>query len=271
MIVATADVHYTKTRRKKFKREKEKLKDAIAFVVAGDITVKGGIAEAYWFAEIFRDINIPKLYVLGNHDYWLYNFYEGRSRYTDFYGHLRDIDRAMKVNGFHNLSNSPVIVGDIAFCGVCGWYDGSLEELVKLSEEDRKLKQRIISNDIFHLPANITPEKLIKRDLENLKAQLEEVSDVPYKVCVMHFSPVVETLTGCSKAEYVYLGTRKFFDITQKFDLVIHGHAHEGNKSPVKVGNTWYLNVSFELHKGFVRIPSDIAKKDLHFRVNIDN
>jgi 3',5'-cyclic AMP phosphodiesterase CpdA len=61
-------------------------------MVAGDITVKGSIAEAYWFSEIFKDIEIPKLYVLGNHDYWLYNFYERRSKYTDFYEHLIDIN-----------------------------------------------------------------------------------------------------------------------------------------------------------------------------------
>jgi predicted phosphohydrolase len=141
--------------------------------------VKGSIAEAYWFAEIFKDTDIPKLYVLGNHDYWLYNFYEGRSKYTDFYEHLKDINKAMRVNGFHNLSDSPVVVDDIAFCGACGWYDGSLEELVELSEEDIKLKQRIISNGVFHIPANITPERLIERDLEILEPQLEEVSDVP--------------------------------------------------------------------------------------------
>jgi Icc-related predicted phosphoesterase len=76
----------------------------------------------------------------------------------------------------------------------------------------------------------------------------------------MHFSPVVGTLIGCSKAEYAYLGSRKFFDITQKFNLVIHGHAHEGNKIPVKIGSTWYFNVSFELHKEFVRIPNDMYR-----------
>jgi Icc-related predicted phosphoesterase len=67
MIVATADVHYTKTRRKKIKKEKEKLKDARVFIVAGDITVKGGIAETYWFAKIFEDVNVQKLYIYGHH------------------------------------------------------------------------------------------------------------------------------------------------------------------------------------------------------------
>jgi putative phosphoesterase len=89
------------------------------FIIAGDIAANlKVIAE---FFNRFIDIEIPKLYVPGNHDLWV-NENQTLNSHLKYYEILPEIASTFE---WHYLPQKPLKIDDVAFIGSVGWYDYS--------------------------------------------------------------------------------------------------------------------------------------------------
>ena len=91
------------------------------FVICGDISPNIMALSATLGA--FHDIgsNCKKLFVAGNHDIWLVGLKETVTSHDKY----SLITALCGEHGFHHLGDSPVILGQVGFCGTIGWYDYS--------------------------------------------------------------------------------------------------------------------------------------------------
>lgn len=122
-IVYTSDIHIDSTERN---REAAR---ALARVAAGhrpDIVVVAGdagntIAALDETLSCFDSIEAVKFFVPGNHDVWIET--EGRGLIDSRAKYAERIPAACRANGFQDLGQEPVVVGDVGFVGSLGWYD----------------------------------------------------------------------------------------------------------------------------------------------------
>jgi Icc-related predicted phosphoesterase len=176
---------------------------ADALVIAGDLTTLGVVEDAEALAEVLERVSIPKVGVLGNHDY--------HSRQD------RRICETMVAAGVTMLNGTSTVlelngvrVGFAGVKGFCGGFDQFAIE--PFGEPEMK---SFIGTGIS--------------EAVNLQAALSEL-DTPITVVILHFAPIPETVVGEPPELYPMLGSSLLWrPIIQKgVDLVVHGHAHYG-------------------------------------------
>ena len=89
-------------------------------IIAGDISPYLGSLHNY--LSLFKEIQINKLFVAGNHDIWVDKRGDSKDKY---YNQLKD---AVLNAGFYYLDSNPVIINEIGFIGNIGWYDYSFKQ-----------------------------------------------------------------------------------------------------------------------------------------------
>ena len=69
------------------------------------------------------------------------------------------------------------------------------------------------------------------------------------RVVVLHYAPVVGTVTGEPPEIFPYLGTSRLAEVVdrQGANLIIHGHAHHGAREGKTVGGVPVYNVALHL------------------------
>jgi Icc-related predicted phosphoesterase len=176
---------------------------ADALAIAGDLTTLGLVEDAEVLAEVLEPIPIPKVGVLGNHDY--------HSRQD------RRICESMVAAGVIMLNGTSTVlelngirVGFAGVKGFCGGFDRYGIE--PFGEPEMKA---FIGTGIS--------------EAVNLQAALSEL-DTPLTVAVLHFAPIPETVEGEPRELYPLLGSSLLWRpiIEKQVDLVVHGHAHYG-------------------------------------------
>jgi Icc-related predicted phosphoesterase len=67
-------------------------------------------------------------------------------------------------------------------------------------------------------------------ELEALASGLHEIALCPFRVALLHYAPVAETLHGEAPEIWTYLGSDRLAApiLEHRPDLVLHGHAHAG-------------------------------------------
>jgi predicted phosphohydrolase len=103
-----------------------------AFVICGDISPD--IMTLSKTLSAFHNIgtNCKKLFVAGNHDIWLV----GMSKRVNSHDKYSLITAVCEECEFHHLGDSPVVVGEVGFCGTIGWYDYSYKrDKYRIQEE----------------------------------------------------------------------------------------------------------------------------------------
>lgn len=123
-LLATADLHHNKP---KSRAPAEALaRDMLdaggdALLLVGDAAVADGDAlEAA--LSLFDGFDGPRLFVAGNHDLWTNRDVPAEHLLTD------ELPRRVRAAGWHWLTNTPFIEGDVAVIGNIGWYDYSYAE-----------------------------------------------------------------------------------------------------------------------------------------------
>jgi Icc-related predicted phosphoesterase len=179
-------------------------------VIAGDITDGGKIPEVELAGELLTEVRLPMVAVLGNHDR------RGIRRRA-----MRDIlERA----GVTLLDGDSLVMRfdesrQLGLAGVGGYGGGFWPEEVP---------------DLVHARISKAVGVRARRESMRLDAALEQLSgkQVDATVVVMHYSPTVSTLGSEPIVKYWMLGNSllgKVID-SHPVDLVLHGHAHLGNK-----------------------------------------
>lgn len=219
-IAAVGDVHFGIDSAGLMRPHVERLHErADVLLLAGDLTWSGQLEEAKVLAEELRDLQIPRLAVLGNHDH-----------HCDQEAAIAD---ELQEAGVRVLEGDSEVVraGDatLGIAGVKG-FGGGFAGASGSDFGEREMKA-------------------FMRHTKDVAAKLEEAlhalqTDV--KVALMHYSPIKGTLLGERLEIYPFLGSYFLGEAVDRAgcDLAIHGHAHGGTEKGVTPGGIHVRNVA---------------------------
>jgi Icc-related predicted phosphoesterase len=174
--------------------------NADVLVIAGDITDYGLPEEAKIVAGALAHVKIPVIGVLGNHDFES--------------GQQADVRKILVDAGVILLDGDAQEILGVGFAGVKGFAGGfGPRALAPWGEESIK--------SFVHEAVN----EALK--LESALARLR----TPHRIAVMHYAPILGTVSGEPPEIYPFLGSSRLEDPLNRYPVsaVFHGHAHRGS------------------------------------------
>ena len=219
-IAAVADVHFGPDAAGTLRPHLAHLPDqADLLLLAGDLTRVGDPAEAAVLVDELRDIRVPVVAVLGNHDYHA--------------NQASAITALLEDAGVRVLEGEGLVVdvagGCVGIAGVKGFGGGFLGAC----------------GSDFGEPEMKAFVRHTKAAAHRLEARLRGlVCDV--RVALLHYAPIPETLHGERLEIYPFLGSYLLGEAVDRAgaDLVLHGHAHAGSEKGVTPGGVEVRNVA---------------------------
>jgi len=200
-LAAIADLHCRQDQHGRFREVVKMVNgEAEGLLLAGDLTDHGTIDEAKVLAEAFSILRVPCAAVLGNHDY------EG--------GVVKDIVRILGEAKIEILDGDHAVFDKrLGIAGVKGFAGGF--ERAMLQAFGEPIIKAFVQEGV--------------NEALKLEAALGQL-DVPMKVVVMHYAPIIETCEGEEADIRAYLGTSRLCAPCEAFGAcaVFHGHAHHG-------------------------------------------
>jgi uncharacterized protein len=178
---------------------------ADAVLLAGDLTTHGDPEQAEVLAEACRGMETPVVAVLGNHDLHA-------NRADELVEVLRDAGIQVLERSHTSLRSCGLgVAGTKGFVG--GFKGLGLPDFGESS--------------LRGIYAETTAE------VEALSHGLHEIALCPFRVALLHYAPVPETLEGEPPEIWTFLGSDRLGApiLEHRPDLVLHGHAHAGRLS----------------------------------------
>ncbi|MGE3611278.1 MAG: metallophosphoesterase [Bacteriovoracaceae bacterium] len=219
-IAATGDVHFDKKSHNRLSQHWNSLSDKADFLlIAGDLTQTGHPEEMQIIANDLKTCPIPVISVLGNHDY--------------HYDQVEKVTSILINAGVTVLERKSIILNikheTVAISGAKGFGGG----FVGASGAD------------FGEPEM----KAFMRHSKKEARELEEIiksSEADYKIVLLHYSPITQTLFGEKKEIYPFLGCYYLSEAVDygEADIVFHGHAHHGIEKGETPGGIPVRNVA---------------------------
>jgi Icc-related predicted phosphoesterase len=173
---------------------------ADVLLLCGDLTDNGTADEARILAtELARTGSIPKLGVLGNHDYEC--------------GHEADVKQILTDAGVFMMDGDATVIQDVGFVGIKGFAGGF----------GRRMLEPWGEGPIKQFVQEAVNESL---KLESALAKLR----VPSRIVLMHYAPIEATVTGEPAEIFPFLGCSRLEEPLNRHGVtaVFHGHAHYG-------------------------------------------
>jgi Icc-related predicted phosphoesterase len=202
-LAAVGDLHCTTASQGKLQTVFSNLgARADVLLLCGDLTDHGMPEEARVLAgELARWVNIPKLAVLGNHDYQS--------------GHEAEVKRILCGDGgVHLMDGDATVIKGIGFVGVKGFAGGFGRRMLEPWGEG---------------PIKLFVQEAVDESLklESALAQLR----VEARVVFMHYAPIEATVIGEPAELYPFLGCSRLEEPLNRHGVtaVFHGHAHYGS------------------------------------------
>lgn len=247
-IAAAGDIHYGERDddRERAHATFAALEDRVdVILLAGDLTTHGEPHQAQIVADAVRDVGVPVLTVLGNHDWHVDRADEFKAVLQEAGVIVLDKDHSHAV-----LDLCDTQVGIAGVKGFMGGFPGS------------------------HLPDFGEPSLrgVYRESIEEaqaLDAGLRAIAMCPFRIVLMHYAPTTETLVGERETIWTFLGTDRLAPpiVEHNPDMVLHGHAHAGTFEG-RLGEVPVYNVSvpvlgedfwvFELAGERRRVPSEV-------------
>jgi uncharacterized protein len=219
-IAAAGDVHASRATRARLEEAFLGLDaDVDLVLLAGDLTTHGDPEQARVFCEAARQVSVPIVAVLGNHDCHDGRVAEIKEVLTD--AGLLLLDRSWSV-----LEVAGVEVGIVGTKGFVGGFAGS-----SLPDFGEPLLRRVYVETTAEVAA--------------LEHGLQEVAGCALRIVLLHYAPTDETLQGEPLGIHTYLGSGRLGTPIAEYqpDLVLHGHAHAGSFEG-RIGETPVYNVA---------------------------
>jgi uncharacterized protein len=222
-IAAAGDIHAREGMDEQLRASFQSVRDKADLVLlAGDLTTHGSTREAETLAGACRDLGLPVIAVLGNHDWHLDCAAEITAALTD--AGVTVLDRAATVIEIGGLE-----VGVVGTKGFIGGFPGS--HLPDFGEPALRM-----------VYAETTAE------IKGIARGLQDISTCDLRIVLLHYAPTEQTLTGESEGIWAFLGTDRMAAPIREHepDLVLHGHAHVGSLEG-SIGTVPVYNVSVPL------------------------
>jgi Icc-related predicted phosphoesterase len=195
---------------------------ADVLLLAGDLTRLGTAEEAQVLAEEVRDLPVPIVAVLGNHDHQ-----------SDRPAEVADVVRDAGVTVLEG--DSAVLDLDGTRLGVAGvkGFGGGFAGASGSDFGEPEMKAFV----------RHTCERAAA--LERALVACEE-QGAAIRVALLHYSPVRDTLMGEPPEIYPFLGSYLLAEAIDRAgaDLILHGHAHRGTEKGVTAGGIRVRNVA---------------------------
>ena len=192
---------------------------ADVLLLAGDLTRRGTEEEGRIVAGELRDLGVPVVAVLGNHDH-----HSGREE---------RIREDLEAAGVRVLEREGVVLEidgtRLGVAGTKGFGGGFAGASATAFGEDQ-------------MKAFIGHTETLATGLEEALAGLR--ADV--RIALLHYAPVDATLAGERLEIFPFLGSYLLAEAIDRAgaDLVIHGHAHRGTENGVTAGGITVRNVA---------------------------
>ena len=215
-IAAAGDVHCSPESRDAVMTAFDAIEgEADVVLLAGDLTTHGEPEQAEVLAEACRGMETPIVAVLGNHDL-----------------HARRGDEVAEVltgAGIQVLDRSHTTlrgcgIGVAGTKGFVGGFKG-----LGLPDFGEPSLRGIYAETTAEVGA--------------LSTGLHEIALCPFRIALLHYAPIAETLEGEPREIWTFLGSDRLAApiLEHRPDLVLHGHAHRGTFAgqlgPVPVRN----------------------------------
>ena len=243
-IAAAGDVHYGG------EHDRDRAKAAFAglagradlVLLAGDLTTHGEPEQAAILAEAAPEAAAPVVTVLGNHDWHANRRDEVAAALRE--GGIDVLDREHRV-----LELCGADVGIAGCKGFGGGFDGA-----HIPDFGEPLMRAVYAESMD--------------EAEGLDDALRAIALCPFRIALLHYAPITQTLHGERTAIWPFLGTDRLAAPLREHhpDLVLHGHAHAGTFAGA-LGGVPVYNVSvpvlgedfwvFEM-TGARRMPSEV-------------
>ena len=188
-------------------------------LLAGDLTMHGMVEEATVLADSCRNLGLPVVAVLGNHDWHL-------GLQDEIAAVLRDAGVDVLDGGSTTYEIAGVETGIAGSKGFVGGFPGS-----HLPDFGEPSLRRVYAETTAEVDA--------------LCLGLKEIALCPVRVVLLHYAPTDTTLEGEPHGIRAFLGTDRLAAPIIEFgpDLVVHGHAHAGSFEGA-IGEVPVFNVS---------------------------
>jgi Icc-related predicted phosphoesterase len=173
-------------------------------LLAGDLTQHGQVDEVCVVADACRDLQVPVVGVLGNHDW-----------HSD---RPADLVRALSEAGVVMLERThtilPVAGVSVGIVGVKGFVGGFHNQWANFGEP------------LFRQAYAETTA-----DVDGLERGLHAIAGCGLRIALLHYSPSEETLIGEPERLWLVLGADRLAGPIRECrpHLVVHGHAHHGS------------------------------------------
>ncbi|MFF8103217.1 metallophosphoesterase [Streptomyces sp. NPDC016640] len=222
-VAAVGDIHMGPDTRGVLRPAFDTLSEcADLLLLAGDLTRHGTVDEARVVADEIRDLDVPVVAVLGNHDHH-------DDRPDEVTAVLRDA-------GAHVLEGESTVVragnARVGVAGTKGFGGGFVGA----------------SAGEFGEPVMKEFVRASRRCADGLRASLERLDGegCDVRIALTHYSPVPETLAGEPLEIYPFLGSYLLAEAidTAGADLAVHGHAHAGTEHGMTSGGVKVRNVA---------------------------
>jgi Icc-related predicted phosphoesterase len=216
-IAAVGDIHVHENSLIDYKALFQQIAaEADILLLCGDLTTLGLATEAQKLADDLRDLKIPVLAVLGNHDHHS--------------GQMDEIKKILTKVGVLFLDDEPFEMGDVGFAGTKG-FAGGFDNHMLVGFGEQIMKDFVAET--------ISEALILENSLKTLKTK--------HKIVVLHYSPIAGTLEGEPLEIFPFLGSTRLAEAIDRFEVeaIFHGHAHYGvfeGKTPrgAKVYNCAY-------------------------------
>ena len=219
-IAALSDIHVTERSHNKYQDLFSVISQkADILALSGDLTDHGLVSEAEILNAELVACTIPKVAVLGNHDY------EN--------GQEEEIKHTLRSAGVNLLEDEEFIFEDVGFAGVKG-FGGGFGKFMLGSFGEKAMKAFV--------------EEAVQ-EAEKLELSLSKVDHTEKKVVLMHYSPTPTTLTGEPLEIFPFLGSSRLEEVIDRYEVsaVFHGHAHFGSLEGKTTKGIPVYNVAFPL------------------------
>jgi Icc-related predicted phosphoesterase len=219
-VAAAGDVHFGEDSAGTLQPHLPEVADCSdILVLAGDLTRCGAAGEAAVLAKELGGLPLPTFAVLGNHDY--------------HHDENDDIAHVLEEAGIRVLEGDGEVVTvagkRVGIAGIKG-FGGGFAGACGSDFGEPEMK------------AFVRHTKAAAARLEDALASL----DADVRICVLHYSPVEETLRGERLEIYPFLGSYLLAEAVDRAgaDIVFHGHAHGGSEKGVTPGGVRVRNVA---------------------------